>query len=462
MTKKREVLLLTMGSAGDVHPLIALGMGLKARGHRVTLMTNDHFEQRTLDAGLEFLATSIAEDYLELMKDPDLWNLRKALRLIFEVGSLPIMRPVYDILSEYDPAETIVLSQSLIFGARIAQEHLGMPMFSIVLQPSILRSNIDPPVIAPPITSPAVPPSIQNAFLRLVDRLAIDPIVAKDVNGFRAELGLPPASGFLRDWHLSPQGILGLWPASFAPKPSDWPANMHLSGFLNFETTLSDIQREMRRAGLDSETSKTPDPRHRSAAVLDSDPTNRADSFEGSLDSDLESFLSAGSPPLVFTPGSAMSQGQNFFGAALDACLRLDRRGLFLSPYADQIPDDLPDNIRHFSYAPFSELLPRSAALIYHGGIGTLAQALAAGIPHLIMPMSHDQPDNARRIRAMGVGDFLNPWRFKGPALARKLERLLESPEVRLACERHKSSVNYSAALETCCDQFELLLRDLA
>ena len=83
-----------------------------------------------------------------------------------------------------------------------------------------------------------------------------------------------------------------------------------------------------------------------------------------------------------------------------DAAILLEgprgRRGLLLSRHREHIPRTLPSDVRHVEYAPFSELLPRCAALVHHGGIGTSAQALAAGVPQLIMPMGHDQPDNSR------------------------------------------------------------------
>ena len=112
----------------------------------------------------------------------------------------------------------------------------------------------------------------------------------------------------------------------------------------------------------------------------------------------------AGEPPIVFTPGSAMYHGQDFFRASVEACKQLNRRGILLTRHAEQIPADLPATIRHFSYAPFSLLLPRAAALVHHGGIGTSAQAMAAGCRQLITPFAHDQFDNADRLRRLGEG----------------------------------------------------------
>ena len=151
---------------------------------------------------------------------------------------------------------------------------------------------------------------------------------------------------------------------------------------------------------------------------------------------EIEEFIAVGQPPIVFTPGSAHTHAIPFWRAAVDACQRLGRRGMLLTRHVEQIPSDLPDEVRHFPYVPFSDVLDRCAALVYHGGVGTLSQALAAGVPHLIMPMAHDQPDNAVRIKCLGVGDYLWPNQFRGPRVAQMLEELLSSAAVASACQQ--------------------------
>ena len=106
-----------------------------------------------------------------------------------------------------------------------------------------------------------------------------------------------------------------------------------------------------------------------------------------------------------------------------------------MTRYPEQLPNPLPKGVRHCGYIPFSQLLPRAAALVHHGGIGTTAQALAAGIPQLIMPMSHDQPDNAARVQRLGVGRSLRPKAFRAAAVAARLDPLLNSREVAARCQ---------------------------
>jgi UDP:flavonoid glycosyltransferase YjiC (YdhE family) len=81
----------------------------------------------------------------------------------------------------------------------------------------------------------------------------------------------------------------------------------------------------------------------------------------------------------------------------------------------------------------------RCAAVVHHGGVGTMSQGLAAGVPHLVTPMAHDQPDHAQRLQRLGVGEYLLPKQFLADAVASKLEYLLASPAVKLACEKTRA-----------------------
>jgi UDP:flavonoid glycosyltransferase YjiC (YdhE family) len=150
-----------------------------------------------------------------------------------------------------------------------------------------------------------------------------------------------------------------------------------------------------------------------------------------------------------------MLHAADFFQAAVDACVRLGRRGLLLARFASQIPRDLPDGVRHFSYIPFSQVLPRSAAIVHHGGIGTTAQGLAAGIPHLVMPLAHDQPDNAHRLERLGVARTLLPAKFRGPAVARALSALLDSPTVLSRAREIAGRLDPSADMDRSCGIIE-------
>jgi rhamnosyltransferase subunit B len=216
------------------------------------------------------------------------------------------------------------------------------------------------------------------------------------------------------EWINSPRLVIGLFPDWFAARQPDWPTQ-----FLHASFPLWD------------------------------DP-------EGvPLDAELASFLDTGTPPVVVFPGSANRHGAPLFRAAMIALERLGRRGLFLTGFPEQIPTDLPATILHRAYAPFSVVLSRSAALIHHGGIGTLAQGLAAGIPQLIMPMAFDQPDNALRASRLGVARWLAPKHFTPERVEHSLRELVHDSAVARAAAEHRARLRDANGIRQASDLLE-------
>jgi UDP:flavonoid glycosyltransferase YjiC (YdhE family) len=113
--------------------------------------------------------------------------------------------------------------------------------------------------------------------------------------------------------------------------------------------------------------------------------------------------------------------------------------------------------VRYEPYAPLSLVLPRCAALVHHGGIGTSAQGLAAGVPQLTMPMGFDQPDNATRLFRLGVGRWVRPGRFQGKTVAAALRDLLDNPRVAGACRHWADQITSTPAIGKTCDLLEEL-----
>src|SRR5215831_16493071 len=138
-----NVLIPTIGSAGDVHPMIALGLALQARGHRATILTNDYFEELIEKCGLGFIAVGTAEQARAAIADPNLWHPTKGFEVVARRAILPSMRSVFELIEKHATANTVVVASSISFGARIAQEKLGVPMATVHLQPSVIRSLVD-------------------------------------------------------------------------------------------------------------------------------------------------------------------------------------------------------------------------------------------------------------------------------------------------------------------------------
>jgi UDP:flavonoid glycosyltransferase YjiC (YdhE family) len=409
-----RALLIPLGSSGDVHPFVGLGLALARRGHRVTVATNPYFEQLVRGSGLDYHALG-RENLDALIRDPSVWHPIRGFGAVMRLGILPLLRDVYDLVAaKCESGDTLVVASGLAFGARIAQEELGVPLATVHLQPAVFRSDHENSKLAGLAVRSGIPRWLKRLQFWLTDRVIVDRVLAPDVNALRSELGLAPIRRLLRGWWHSPSCVVAMFPSWYFPVQPDWPPQTHLVGFPLYD-----------------ERGVTQPPQE---AV---------------------EFLAQGNPPIVFTPGSAMVHGREFFAEAVEACRLLGRRGMLLTRFPDQIPASLPPFVRFVPFAPFGWLLPQAAALVHHGGIGSLSQGFAAGIPQLIMPMSHDQPDNADRARRLGVARIVPRRKFKARAVAASLRGLLASPEVAASCRDVQARLGGRNGLEVACDVLE-------
>ena len=152
-----------------------------------------------------------------------------------------------------------------------------------------------------------------------------------------------------------------------------------------------------------------------------------------------------------------MYHGHEFFLASVQACKKLNRRGILLTRHAGQIPKNLPDSVRHFTYAPFSQILPRAAALVHHGGIGTSAQAMAAGCRQLVTPFAHDQFDNADRLHRIGVARVIIAKKYTAASATRELELLLDDPLLTQKCSEISARLANDTSVSATCVLIEAL-----
>jgi rhamnosyltransferase subunit B len=331
-----------------------------------------------------------AEEYYAAINNPALWNPRTSLKTLWKAVAARI-RPLFDLLHAEVDSNTIMAAHPWAFGARLLQEKYGVPLVSLQISPSTFLSAKMPPIHKQFTIPLLLPYPIRAALLWAFDRGVLDRICAPDINRLRAELGLPGVTHIMGRWMHSPQGVLGLFPDWFAPPQTDWPPRVTLTGFPLFDE-----------------------------ADLRSD------------DPELEDFLANGPAPVVFTPGSTVVDGLSYYTAAAAALNALRCRGIFLASEGTVLPPLTP-NILTRSYVPLSKLLPRTRALVHHGGIGTASQAFAAGIPQLITPFAHDQFDNAARVERLGCG-FQMDSHGSGQAMLESVKRLLEDERIQQNC----------------------------
>ncbi len=389
-----HILISCVGSAGDVHPFIAVGQVLARRGHEVELLTSPHFAARIEAAGLACTPVGTEADFENVVHHPDLWNPRTCFPVLWQAIAQRMVEGHRLLISRAQPGRTVLVGSTLAMPVRLAQETHGLPTVTVHLSPVCIWSAQAPAVIPGLGDLSGWPPALVRLIQAAVERGFIDRVVAPGFDRIRRDLGLPPVRRVLSHWINSPDRVVCAWPDWFSPKQADWPVQAVTTGFARWSGTAGQ-----------------------------------------SLDPALLSFLNAGPAPIGFTPGSAMAQGRDFFARARAASAALNQRALLITPFADQLPHPLPPHAHAVSYAPFDALLPRLAALVHHGGIGTTAQALASGLPQGVVPFAHDQFDNAARLVKRGVGLRLSA-RSSVRRWAATLDRLLRDPSIAAACQR--------------------------
>jgi len=388
----KRIVFATFGSLGDLHPYVAVARSLAARGHRPLIATFEEYRGNVESAGVGFAPmrpdmarfgdrTAVMEKLIDPWRGPELM-----VREMF----LPHLRESYEDLARACEGADLLVTHPLTFAGPLLAQKTGLAWASSALSPMTMFSAHDPSLF------PAA------EWMLRVRRLGVAPyrwVFAlpramvrhweAPLRAFRAELGLPPTdalAGF--EGQFSPRLHLALFSGKLAAPQPDWPASTVVCGF----------------------------PRYDGAAPGD--------------DARLGAFLAAGAPPVVFGLGSsAVMVAGDFWRAAIGAAEALGRRAILLTgaPPADLGP--VPETVAVFDYLPYSAVFPRAAAIVHLGGIGTLAQALAAGRPQLIVPVAFDQPDNARRTAALGVARSLPFCRATAGALSRELAALLAAPD---------------------------------
>lgn len=407
-------LLTPIGSAGDNFPFIGLGAELVRRGHDVTVATTEHFAGLVERSGMQFLATGTNEEYEAAVTDPALFDPRQGFVAVMNLVA-DYNRRLFDIVTaQYGRGPLTVVAHTLDFASRVISDKLPLPVVRVHLQPSVVRSAYRVPVMSGSVDYSFLPRWLKRVLWSAVDRFVLDPAAAPVVNELRARLGLPNVNRIFVNQIDSPLLTLAMFPDWYAPPQPDWPASIRQCGFPLFD-----------------------------------------DPGAGDVPADVEAYLGAGPAPIVFTPGSAMRFGHRFFDAAVATCVRLERRGFLLTRDRSQIPARLPPGVAHFDYVPFSAVLPRCAALVHHGGVGTMAAAFAAGVPQVIVPFSHDQPDNANRVSRLGLGRRILPKHLDGGSLARALEALLESDDTKARLREAAAWCASSDGISDACDKIE-------
>jgi sterol 3beta-glucosyltransferase len=389
-----RILLMTYGTRGDVEPILALAQGFIKAGHTARLAAPGTYARLAEGSGVEFIP---------LPGDPGLLSsamVQKAggnpLRMIGVMARFvfPLAAEVYGRLREIAPGSDAIVHSFLFThaGYELAKS-LQVPDFSAQMFPMFAPTSEFAAPGFPIWPLPGIYRRMTHVLFNNIFRHG-GGLLYNRVRHGRPDL--PPLSG----WPFSPKAgrvtpLLFGFSEHVVPRPADWPAWAHITGYWQMEETREqDIPAEVRR------------------------------------------FLKSGPAPVFIGFGSAAPKDmQRLAGIAQDALRRTGQRGVLATGGNERVPEIDTRNILPVDTVPYRWLFPKMGCVVHHGGAGTTGAGLRAGIPNIVIPFTADQPFWASRVRALGAGPDPIPLRnLNAERLAAAIDTALRDGAMRTRC----------------------------
>ena len=417
-----RIVLSNIGTLGDINPLIALARELKRRGHTAVMALPEVYRSRILPHGLEFHPIRPDIDPNNNVLVEMVYDIKHGTEHGLRNFLFPALRQTYedllDAATKPERADLMLLGE-LNYAGPIVAEKTGIPWASYVLAPLSFFSAFDPPVL-PPYPRLAKADKKVPGFGRVIRRVArfASRKWPEPIYQLREELGLTCGRNPLFDAKHSPYLVLALFSRVLGVEQKDWPANTVITGFAFYD----------------------------------------ADAGNAKLPPHLEEFVSSGEAPVVFTLGSAaVLAAGDFYEVSAKAAMEVGVRAVLLigTDARNRPKVKLPESICVAEYAPYSELFSRASVVVHQGGVGTTAQCLKAGKPMLIMPYSHDQPDNARRMKRLGVARIVRKAKYTPEKVMRKLGKILGDSEMAAKARAVAEQMRGEDGVKTASDALE-------
>ncbi|WP_371154318.1 glycosyltransferase [Jannaschia sp. 2305UL9-9] len=382
-------MLSTIGSLGDLYPVLSIARALEDRGTEVRLALTP--EDCDIARRWGLLATPVGPSQADVCAALGMSRDEVAASVLQDPGPLisqalmPLLPDMARTIATLCDGATCVAGTSFALGAALAAEMTDLPFVPLILQPMMLMSAEDP---AHGHAHRFALHDRTGPLAHLWNRAFIGAVHGvfrlrhgRQLSRVRRDLGLNRQRATpILDHDATMPVRLGLWSEHFAPKPKDAPEGLHLVGF-------------------------PPAP-------------------EGDLPAEVVGWIAEGPPPLVVTLGSIAQRlgRENFWRQAIDMARQMGLRAVLLHGAAE-VPQGL--DILALPYAAHAPLFPMAAAVVHHGGIGSTAEAMRAGRPQLILPVGGDQPDNAMRVKRAGLAEVIPIAAFTGQRGAAELGSLL-------------------------------------
>ncbi|NNE99130.1 MAG: glycosyltransferase family 1 protein [Pyrinomonadaceae bacterium] len=416
-----KIVLAPYGSLGDIHPFLALALELRERGHEIVICTLEPYREKITMLGFEFhpLRPEFDPEDKEIAKA--VMDTKTGTETLLTEYMLPSISDMYEDLFEVCEGVDLLIPGEIVYAAQSVAEKLDLRWISTALAPLSMFSAYDGNVypnaewlrhfnfLGRPFHG-----TVFWIMSRVIGRWL------KPYRKFRREIGLSDDHDpIVKDKH-SPHLNLAMFSRALGRTRPDWHSPTLQTGFCFY-----DGQKDL-----------------------------------GVMPTDLETFLDRGETPIVFTLGSAaVMDPRDFFDESIKAAKILNRRAVMLYGIFNEPPIGLDDDRVAFDYAPYSKIFPRAACVVHQGGVGTTAQVLRAGVPHLIMPFSHDQPDNAARCERLGVAITIARDRYSAGSAAKELRKLLSDKSYEAKAREVKGIIAAENGTKIACDAIEDVLR---
>ncbi len=365
-----RVTLFAFGSRGDVQPYVALGVGLVDAGHEVVVATHAEFEPLVRRYGLnyspvgvsptQFLQSDTGQALQASAGNPVQYMLR-----LREAAESAVEEATRDCLAASENADMILSTILGFFIAYSVGEQLGIPTLPALMQPDAPTKSFAHHQFPPAPSRSKHAKHLYNRLTHLTMANFFWRFLAKPLNRARKTiLHLPPLK--ISNVLARKRNIPHLYGYSryVLPKPPDWRANQHVTGYW-FLDKPADWQPPQ----------------------------------------GLEAFLAAGPPPVYVGFGSMQNKDpQEVLTLTVEALAMTQQRGVLLGSNTPIDYSTVPETVFFVQDVPHDWLFPQMAAVVHHCGAGTMAAGLRAGVPAVGVPFFTDQPFWARRLAHLKVG----------------------------------------------------------
>lgn len=390
----RPVVISTFGSLGDVFPYIAVAKELKQQGADVSIATTLDHCAAIERHGIKFIRIGGNLSELFISKDLDATKIMHRFQgpeYVLRKVVMPMVEESYRELDAAISEPSLFITHPLSFAAMLLARKRQDPFISTVLAPLSMWSKTDPPAL--PFA--AWVPDFHKIFGSTATGWLMNFLKSPTYGWLESYRQLQQRVGVevdrrnaLFEGQFSPLKHLALFAPLFGPPQEDWAPNSVVTGFPFLDEEMID------------------------------EPTRQK----------VRNFLHEGTPPVVLTLGSsAVWDSGNFWIHGIEALKMTKLRGVLLTgPSPDKkVPEELGPDIIAVEYLPHSLIFRHALLIVHQGGVGTTAQALRSGRPQLVMPFSHDQFDNARRVARLGCGLIADRNKFSPNSAANSFRQLV-------------------------------------